>query len=156
VRAWLSLSVEELLAETPEGVAGRLAYAQASRFATLELTQRNAWEAEVAILQEALAGAEAGWRILFEFDLLRLEKRVDAVLLTDRAIVSLEFKHGATRFEAADLRQAEDYALDLHDFHAGSRRHPVVPVLVRRHARTCSGMASHRCSWPMGGTWAPC
>ena len=141
MRAWLSLPVEELLASTPEAVAGRLAYAQASRFATLELTQRNAWEAEVAILQDALAAAEAGWRILFEFDLLRLEKRVDAVLLTDRAVVSLEFKHGATRHESADLRQAEDYALDLHDFHAGSRRHPVVPVLVATAAPAAANAA---------------
>jgi hypothetical protein len=130
VRAWLSLPVGEFLTLSPHEVAGRLAYAQASRHATLELAQRNAWEAEVGILHLALAGADPGWRLLFEFDLLRLEKRVDAVLLTDRAILSLEFKHGATRYEPADLRQAEDYALDLHDFHAGSRRHPVVPVLV--------------------------
>ncbi|MDT8267844.1 DNA/RNA helicase domain-containing protein, partial [Roseomonas sp. DSM 102946] len=27
-------------------------------------------------------------------------------------------------------RQVEDYALDLRDFHAGSRAHPIVPVLV--------------------------
>lgn len=130
MRAWLSLPVGELLRLTPQDVAGRLAYAQASRFASLELAQRNAWEAEVAILQAALAAGDPAWRILFEFDLLRLEKRVDAVLLTDRAIVALEFKHGASRFYLADLRQAEDYALDLHDFHAGSRGRPIIPVLV--------------------------
>jgi hypothetical protein len=56
------------------------------------------------------------------------------VLLTDRAILVLEFKHGATSFQADALRQAEDYALDLRDFHAGSRRHPILPVLVATHA----------------------
>jgi len=134
MRAWLSLSVPELLAMTPQQVAERLAFAQASRHATLELAQRNAWEAQARLLQAALADVPAGWRVLLECDLLRLEKRVDAVLLTDRAILVLEFKHGARTFAAADLRQAEDYALDLHDFHAGSRMHPVVPVLVATEA----------------------
>jgi hypothetical protein len=40
----------------------------------------------------------------------------------------LEFK--ARQFDQAARTQAEDYALDLRDFHAGSRHHPVVPVLV--------------------------
>ena len=135
MRAWLSLPVGEFLAMAPQDVAARLAYAQASRHATLELAQRHAWEAAAGILREALRDADRRWRILFECDLLRLEKRADVVLLTDRAILVLELKHGARGFEPADLRQAEDYALDLHDFHAGSRRHPVVPILVATAAR---------------------
>jgi hypothetical protein len=130
VKPWLSLPLAALRATAPRDVAARLAYAQLGRHATVELTQRNAWEAQAAILQAALAEAPGAWRVLLECDLLRLEKRVDAVLLTDRAILVLEFKHGARRYDAADLRQAEDYALDLHDFHAGSRAHPIVPVLV--------------------------
>jgi Uncharacterized conserved protein (DUF2075) len=136
MRAWLSLSIAELRALSPRQVAEKLAYAQSSRHATLELAQRHAWEAEARILQAALAEAPPAWRLLLEYDLLRLEKRADAVLLTDRAILVLEFKHGARGFAAADLRQAEDYALDLHDFHAGSRRHPLVPVLVATEAPT--------------------
>jgi hypothetical protein len=134
MRPWLSLSVAAFRGLTPRAVAETLAFAQASRHATLELAQRHAWEAAAAILAEALATAPAGWRVLLECDLLRLERRADAVLLTDRAILVLEFKHGARRHEPADLRQAEDYALDLHDFHAGSRAHPVVPVLVATEA----------------------
>ena len=51
MRAWLSLSVGEFLSLAPEEVAARLAYAQASRHATLELAQRHAWEAEARILR---------------------------------------------------------------------------------------------------------
>jgi hypothetical protein len=134
MRAWLPLSLAEFRRLAPEDVAARLAYAQAGRFATLELAQRAAWEAEARILGVALAEADPAWRLLFEFDLMRLERRADAVLLTDRAIFAIEFEHGARGFAAADLRQAEDYALDLHDFHAGSRRHAVVPVLVATEA----------------------
>lgn len=60
----------------------------------------------------------------------RLGKRLDAVLATPRGIVVLEVKAGAARAELADLRQVEDYALDLQDFHAGSRGCPIIPVLV--------------------------
>ncbi|MFL1464238.1 DUF2075 domain-containing protein [Roseococcus sp. DSY-14] len=108
-----------------------MAAAQARRHATTELTQLNAWASMLATLHRVLAMPEAtGWTLLLEYDLLRLEKRADAVLLTDRAVVVLEWKDRATAHAAADLRQAEDYALDLHDFHAGCRAHPVVPVLV--------------------------
>jgi hypothetical protein len=131
VRAWLRLTVPELFASSAEDVAAKLAYAQAGRHATLELTQRNAWVAMAEGLRAALAMPEAAdWTLLLEYDLLRLEKRIDAILLTHRATIVLEWKDRATRFAAADLRQVEDYALDLHDFHSGCRAHPVVPLLV--------------------------
>ncbi|WP_235924561.1 DNA/RNA helicase domain-containing protein [Roseomonas harenae] len=71
---------------------------------------------------------------MLEYDLLRLEKRADCVILTDRAVLVLEIKDGASAHSLADLRQAEDYALDLRDFHAGCRAIPVVPVLVATRA----------------------
>ena len=70
------------------------------------------------------------WTFAFEFDLLRLEKRIDVVLLIDRAILVLEFKVGPKVIASADRVQVEDYALDLWDFHAGSRAHPIVPIAV--------------------------
>ncbi len=131
MRAWLELSVPELLACEPEALAARLAYAQATRHASLELTQRAAWTDMLGALRTGLAGAHArGWTLLLEYDLLRLAKRIDAILLTDRAVVVIEWKNHARAVTRADLRQVEDYALDLHDFHAGCRAHPVVPLLV--------------------------
>ncbi len=131
MRAWFELTVPEFLAAAPDRIAERLAAAQARRHASTELTQLNAWASMLATLRRVLAMPEAaGWTLLLEYDLLRLEKRADAILLTDRAVIVLEWKDRATTHLAADLRQAEDYALDLHDFHAGCRAHPVVPVLV--------------------------
>lgn len=130
------MTVPELLALSPEDVAARLAYAQAARHATLELAQRAAWVSTARLLQAAVAVPEAdGWTVMLEYDLLRLEKRADCVILTDRAAMVLEIKDGAAAHSPADLRQAEDYALDLRDFHAGCRCIPVVPVLVATHAQ---------------------
>ncbi|TPG59112.1 DUF2075 domain-containing protein [Roseomonas nepalensis] len=131
MRPWLTLRVPALRALAPEDVAARLAYAQTARHATVELAQRAAWLATARLLQAALAGPEcAGWTVMLEYDLLRLEKRADCVILTDRAVLVLEMKDGATGYLPADRRQAEDYALDLRDFHAGCRDLPIVPILV--------------------------
>ncbi len=125
----------QLLATPAADILGMLAHAQIRHFRVNEAQQLRAWQAGIAILRAALAwpGA-AGWRVLLEYPMLRLGRRPDAILLTDRAILVLEFKTDATCFTPADRRQVEDYAIDLHDFHAGSRRHPIVPILVARNA----------------------
>jgi hypothetical protein len=134
MRAWYADPVGSFLHRAPEDVVGRLATAQGLAHAGEAARQIASWQAVVGHLRHALAQAPADWMIALEYDLLRLEKRIDAVLLTDRAIVVLEFKQGATSFTPADARQVEDYALDLFDFHAASRAHPVVPVLVATDA----------------------
>jgi len=129
VRAWFACTGAELLARDPLDTVGRLASAQQARGYSGSPEQEAAWQHQIATLRTALAQHDcAGWTIALEYDLLRLERRIDAVLLTDRAILCLEFKL-ADR-SAAARREAEDYALDLRDFHAGSRAHPIIPMLV--------------------------
>jgi hypothetical protein len=129
MRAWLHATGAEILARDPADIVGRLAAAQLARGYGGSDDQHFAWVAEVAALRAALAeSGGAAWTVALEYDLLRLEKRIDAVLLTDRAILALEFKTAAAT--PAALAEAEDYALDLRDFHAGSRRQVIVPVLV--------------------------
>ncbi|WP_160123487.1 DNA/RNA helicase domain-containing protein [Rhodovarius lipocyclicus] len=129
MRAWFACTGAELLARDPADVVGRLASAQQGRGFSGSPEQEAAWRSQVVTLCAALAQHDcADWHIALEYDLLRLEKRIDAVILTDRAILCLEFKLN-DRSPAA-LAEAEDYALDLRDFHAGSRTHPIVPILV--------------------------
>jgi hypothetical protein len=132
VRAWLACTGAELLAREPADIVGRLAAEQAEQGLAATEAQVGAWRASLARLREAVsANGGAAWTIALEYDLIRLGKRIDAVVLTDRAILVVEFK---TRDDSpAALADAEDYALDLRDFHAGSRDHPIVPVLVTEH-----------------------
>lgn len=129
MKAWFACTGRELLAEKPENVVGRLASAQQARGFSGTPDQEAAWQDAVGAIQ-SLVAARSGerWTIALEYELLRLEKRIDAVVLTDDAIFCLEFKRAEPN--AAALAEAEDYALDLRDFHAGSRKHPIVPVLV--------------------------
>ncbi|MCE2761925.1 MAG: hypothetical protein LW713_13045 [Acetobacteraceae bacterium] len=130
MRPWFAQSLGAFRRQTPAQIAAALAYQQAARFAGLEVQQRDAWAASAALLQDVLADGDASWHIFMECDLLRLEKRADAILLTDRAIFVLEFKMGAQKPDLTDLRQTDNYAMDLHDFHAGSRGVPIIPVLI--------------------------
>ena len=75
------------------------------------------------------------WILVLEFDVPRRAKRIDAVLLTGSAVIVLEFKVGAMTFDRAALRQVEDYALDLFDFHADSQATIVVPVVIATGAK---------------------
>lgn len=133
MRAWFTESVGAFVAHAADDITARLALEHGQRLGGDIAAQIGAWQDSIELLQTALADAPPGWTVALEYNLLRLEKRIDAVLLTDRAILVLEFK-SSNRHTVADLRDTEDYALDLHDFHAGSRSHPIVPVLVAARA----------------------
>jgi hypothetical protein len=107
------------------------------QFRQSETTQLPAWEGTLRCLRTALAkwAEAAGWRLILEFPMRRLGRRMDAVLVTPRAIVVLEFKVGSEAFDTDARRQAWGYALDLQDFHAGSRNQVIVPILVATAAR---------------------
>ncbi|NKC34308.1 DNA/RNA helicase domain-containing protein [Falsiroseomonas selenitidurans] len=131
MRAWFDCSGSDLLAMTPAAVANALAASQMSRRLSSEPAQLRAWQDQVRLLQDCVRRCDGQhWTIALEFDLMRLEKRIDAVLLTGSAILVLEFKVGARAIANADRAQVADYAEDLRDFHAGSRHHPIQPILV--------------------------
>ena len=68
--------------------------------------------------------------ILFEYDIPRLGKRVDVVLLLCGMVFCLEFKVGQAEALQSDVEQVLDYALDLKCFHLYSADKPIVPILI--------------------------
>ncbi len=103
--------VRRFVAESPNEILGLLA--SANEFA-LEGDQRDAWQQEVEILQNALAGLDG--TLFLEFDVPRLGSRIDAALISGSAIFPIEFKCGATDFRRADYNQAWDYGLDPQEY----------------------------------------
>ncbi len=77
--------------------------------------------------------AQLPWPVLHHWRLPRLGRRIDAVVLTPGAVVCCTWRDGP-RHTARDRMLAEDAALDLYDFHAGSQAHAVVPLLVTSDA----------------------
>lgn len=93
-------------------------------------TSEEAWECEIDIMQETISHFSAtSGQIIFEYDIPRLGKRIDVVLLCNGIIFCIEFKVGQTTILEADIDQVLDYALDLKNFHKLSRDKLIIPIL---------------------------
>ena len=102
-------------------------------------TSIEAWEGEIAILKGVLSSyADRDGKIIFEYDIPRLGKRIDVVLLLEGIIFCVEFKVGESRILEADVDQVLDYALDLKNFHKFSQDNLIVPILVATNYRDAS------------------
>lgn len=102
-------------------------------------TTREAWKSEITIMKDVLANfADKQGQIIFEYDIPRLGKRVDVVLLIEGIVFCLEFKVGETRILEADVDQVLDYALDLKNFHKFSEDRIIAPILIATNHRNSS------------------
>jgi hypothetical protein len=99
----------------------------------LELTQKEAWKAQIEILKNTLSIFNEGY-IYFEFSIPRMGRRIDVVLLLKNIIFIIEFKVGGTDFPLNAIDQVWDYALDLKNFHETSHHHLIAPILVATSA----------------------
>ena len=94
-------------------------------------TAKEAWKAEISIMKGVLSGLDVkDGQIIFEYDIPRLGKRVDVVLLLKGIVFCLEFKVGESKILEADVDQVLDYALDLKNFHKFSEDRIIAPILV--------------------------
>ena len=104
-------------------------------------TTREAWIGEIEILQRELCSwKNTDGRIVFEYDIPRLGKRVDVVLLLRGIVFCLEFKVGETSILETDVDQVLDYALDLKNFHKFSRDRVIVPILIATKYKKASSL----------------
>ena len=100
-------------------------------------TTDEAWMGEITIMQQVLIPwKEEHGQIIFEYDIPRLGKRIDVVLLLRGLIFCLEFKVGKQDDFQADIEQVMDYALDLKNFHLFSHNRTIVPILIPTKFKT--------------------
>jgi len=106
-------------------ILGRLA--THSDFTVLP-SQRDAWLAQIALLQSQLVGLSGS--VFLEFSIPRMGRRVDTVLIIGPVVFVVEFKVGDCEFDRGAVEQVWDYALDLKNFHEASHAVPIVPILI--------------------------
>lgn len=126
-RSYFAASVADFLDASADDILGQLM--RNSEFDVV-LTQRDAWQCEIDVLQKALPPFRNRGRVFLEFVVPRLGKRIDAVLLIDDILFVVEFKVGEKAFGRQDIEQVWDYALDLKNFHETSHNKRIVPVLL--------------------------
>lgn len=133
-QAYYHRSIEEFLATKDEEIVGILNLAGVA-FAQQWTISTISWENSIKLLKNSflqligLNPLAIKWKILLEYEIPRLASRIDAVLIADDLIFVIEFKYDRKKFQLADLRQVEDYALDLNDFHFESKDKVIIPVL---------------------------
>jgi hypothetical protein len=137
-RAWYGASIAEFLQTQPDTVIGCLA--RNSDF-TLLPTQRDAWLAEIHLLQACLAGLSGS--LFLEFSIPRMGRRIDAVLLIGPIVFVMEFKVGEDTFDRTAIDQVWDYALDLKNFHEASHSLAIVPILIATGATSSASLTLH-------------
>ena len=121
-------SIEAFLEKDRENIFGILC----DRYHGDALTStREAWINEIDILRNVLSELQTTrGHIIFEYDIPRLGKRIDVVLLLRGIIFCLEFKVGESSILETDVDQVLDYALDLKNFHKYSESRLIVPMLI--------------------------
>lgn len=94
-------------------------------------TTRDAWKAEIDIMKNVVSSLNnVDGQIIFEYDIPRLGKRIDVVLLYRGVVFCLEFKVGESKILETNIDQVLDYALDLKNFHKFSENKVIAPILV--------------------------
>ena len=135
-RCLYNSTIREFLQLSPESLLGHFV----NNYHGIALTTTNeAWNNEIHIMQEILQPwMDEDGQVIFEYDIPRLGKRIDVVLLLRGLIFCFEFKVGEREMLQSNIEQVLDYALDLKNFHLLSQDRIIVPILVPTQFRTSS------------------
>lgn len=127
MRSFYSSTFENFLAKSKNEIIGIIA---TNNGFDLNDLQKNTWLYEIGLLKDILPRFANNGKILFEYIIPRIGKRIDNVLIINNIIFLLEFKVGEKCYHNYAIDQVLDYALDLKNFHKESHNKLIVPVLV--------------------------
>jgi len=130
-RAYYKNTISGFLADNNSYILGRLSFNHTNRH--LEDLQKNAWVKQIEILKNELKGIEG--KIYFEFQIPRMGKRVDNIIIINDCIFVIEFKVGDDKHGKYAKLQVIDYSLDLRYFHEGSHNAKLIPILIATNAK---------------------
>jgi Uncharacterized conserved protein (DUF2075) len=116
---------------SPEEILGHLS--KEHKFRVLEQEQINSWRFQIDNLKNVLQDFRSSW-IFIEFEIPRIGKRADVVIVYEGNIFVLEYKVGATQYDSLSIEQVYDYALDLKNFHKESHALKIIPILIATEA----------------------
>ena len=141
IRAYYSAPLSDFLQQSTNEILGIIHTNDSSAETTIQ--QSNTWETEVTILKDQLRNLPDG-RIIFEYTIPRMGKRVDVVVLTHNIVFLLEFKCGDTEYRQSTYDQVYDYALDLRNFQKESHDKLLVPMMISTRAPRYQNILTER------------
>lgn len=142
-QAYYHSAIGDFMQVSNDELVGKLNKAGTS-FANQWTITTTSWDSSIQLLKKSfeelieINGSIKNWHILLEYEIPRLSSRIDFVILADDLIFVIEFKYDRRKYEAGDIRQVEDYANDLLDFHLESKSRCIIPVLLAPLAKSIS------------------
>lgn len=131
LRSYYSATIAEFLQQSSSEILGIIHSNDTSAETTIQ--QSNTWESEITILKDQFHAFSDG-RIIFEYTIPRMGKRVDTVVLYRNMVFLLEFKVGDKEYRESTYDQVYDYALDLRNFQKESHNKLLVPIMISTKA----------------------
>ncbi len=133
IEGFLNINEDELVGKLNRG---------GTSFASQWTITTTSWGNSIEILKSSLLDIVQKneefkqWHILFEYEIPRLQSRIDVVIIANDLIFVIEFKYDRKKYELDDIRQVEDYANDLKDFHFQSKNRELIPILLAPLAKS--------------------
>ena len=132
LRFWYGASIAEFVRTSAEKIIGQLTLN--SSF-DVDRSQAAAWLTEIEFLRSTLS--DLAGSIFLEFNIPRMGRRIDVVLVIGPVIFAVEFKVGEKTFDRSAIDQVWDYGLELKNFHKASHDASIVPILIATEASEC-------------------
>lgn len=126
-RYYYSDTISNFLNRSNEEIIGKLTLASQH---DINDDTSNSWLEEVEIIKNVLTPYNERGSLYFEYNIPRMGRRADVIVVIDEIVFILEFKTAGSRFTHDAITQVWDYALDLKNFQEGSLERIIVPVLV--------------------------
>lgn len=126
-RFYYSDTITNFLSRSCSEIVGKLALA--SQYDINDETLKS-WEEEIETMRESLSPFKGRGSVYFEYNIPRMGRRADVIVVIDSVIFVLEYKTSEQKFSREALVQVWDYALDLKNFQEGSLDRILIPILV--------------------------
>lgn len=126
-RYYYSDAISKFLTKSVNEIVGELALASQH---DINDETSHSWVDEITILQEVLVPYSERGSVYFEYNIPRMGRRADVIVIIDGIVFVLEFKTAEQKFRRDAVIQVWDYALDLKNFQEGSFNRILVPILI--------------------------
>ena len=131
-RYYYSDTISSFLTKNPKEIVGELALSY-----THEINDETSksWIEEIETLKSSLEKYSNRGSVYFEYNIPRMGRRADVIVVIDDIIFVLEFKTADQKFSRDAVIQVWDYTLDLKNFQEGCLNRFMVPILVAPHEK---------------------
>ncbi|MCD8296311.1 MAG: DUF2075 domain-containing protein [Prevotella sp.] len=126
-RFYYGEAITDFLTKTDNTIIGFLTRASEH---DINYETTNSWVDEIKLMQAILMDYDKHGSIYFEYNIPRMGRRADVIVLIDSIVFVLEFKTSGQNFTREAEMQVWDYAIDLKNFQEGSRNRIIIPILV--------------------------